>query len=108
MALHQYTVKIDSERMKRGWTYNRLSEESELNNQTVYNWFSKGTAPTIAAIEQVCRAFGMTLAEFFADGDLIELSPQVKELHESWALLSQADRASVQSIINSLISKYKS
>ena len=36
--------------------------------------------PSIETIEKICEAFGMTLSQFFAEGNLIEVDEELKEL----------------------------
>lgn len=52
---------------ERGWTDYRLAKEANLSNSTVTNMFNRNNAPTLPTLEAVCRAFGITLAQFFAD-----------------------------------------
>ena len=51
----------------RGWTDYRLAKEASLSHSTVTNMFNRNNAPTLPTLEAVCRAFGITLAQFFAD-----------------------------------------
>lgn len=52
----------------RGWTDYRL-KESGLFHSTVTNMFNRNNAPTLSTLEAVCKAFGITLAQFFPKGD---------------------------------------
>lgn len=59
--------RIEELRNERGWSVNKLAEESLLTPSTIFNMFSRGTVPTIYTLEQICEAFGITLAEFFSE-----------------------------------------
>lgn len=54
---------------ERGWTDYRLAKESGLSHSTVTNMFNRNNAPTLPTLEAVCRAFGITLAQFFSEGN---------------------------------------
>lgn len=53
---------------ERNWTDYRLAKEANLSHSTVTNMFNRNNAPTLPTLEAVCRAFGITLAQFFAEG----------------------------------------
>lgn len=77
---------------ERGWTVYRVARESGLSEKTVYNIYSRNTMPSIPTLEAICGAFGITLAHFFADGRLIETSPELEEVFENWLVLSPEQR----------------
>ena len=47
---------------------------------TVVNIFNRNTTPSVATLESICGRFGITLAQFFAEGELVELSQEQKEM----------------------------
>ena len=51
----------------RGWTTYALAEHAGLTQSTVAHTVSKGKIPTIATLEKICKAFEITLSEFFMD-----------------------------------------
>lgn len=53
---------------ERGWTDYRLAKEANLSHSTVTNMFNRNDAPTLPTLKAVCRAFGITLAQFFHGG----------------------------------------
>ena len=75
----------------RNWTTYTLAEEAGVGQSTIANMFRKQQVPKIETLEKICKAFGITLSEFFADGETSEdnlelvsligtLSPKRKEL----------------------------
>ena len=58
--------KIKELKDERGWSVYRLADEAGLKQSTVANMFARNTCPSIATLQQLCNAFGITLAEFFA------------------------------------------
>lgn len=73
---------------ERNWTEYRLSIASGLSQSTVANIFNRNTTPSVATLESICQAFGVTLAQFFADGDMVELSPEQREMFAAWSTLT--------------------
>ncbi len=74
---------------ERGWTDYRLAKESELSHSTVTNMFNRNNAPTLPTLEAVCNAFGITLAQFFSEGDNpAALTEEQQKLFSRWSSLS--------------------
>ena len=59
---------------ERGWTEYRLKEEAHLPSSTVGNIFHRSTTPGIHTLERICKAFGISLCQFFAEGTMISLT----------------------------------
>lgn len=73
---------------KRGWSEYELMQRSGLEQSTLNNIFSRGTVPKIATLERIVTAFGMTLSQFFAEGEEgFPLTQEQKELLEHWSSL---------------------
>ena len=84
---------------ERGWTRYRLAKECGLSEATIANIFKRGNVPSIATLETICKGFNITLAQFFAENDTVELSPELKELFDEWVFLTpQQKQAVIQTI----------
>ena len=84
---------------ERGWTSYRLAKESGLSESTLANIFKRNTVPSISTLESVCSAFGISLAQFFAESEMVELTPELKELFVNWvALTPEQKQAALQMI----------
>lgn len=86
----------------RGWTEYRLSKESGLSESTLANIFRRNTIPTIETLEAICGAFNITLAQFFAEGDLVEVTPELKELFENWLTLTPELKVATQQMLKAI------
>ena len=53
---------------ERGWTDYRLAKEAKLSHSTITHVFKRNNAPTLTTLEAICREFGTTLAQVFAEG----------------------------------------
>lgn len=85
MDIHKRLRQLQND---RGWSEYRLAKESGLSVSTISNIFRRNTVPSIATLEAICNGYGITMAQFFAEGDMVELSPQLKELFENWVSLT--------------------
>ena len=73
---------------ERGWTEYKLSKKCGLSQSTIGNIFRRNTIPSIATLETICKGFGITLSQFFADTEMVELTPDMKDLFDSWITLT--------------------
>ena len=95
--------KIDKMRVERGWSFYKLSEESGLSQQTFTQWVSKKATPSINALKCVCNAFGITLAEFFAEKPLIEPTEELYLLYNNWCKLSKDEQNIIKATIDTFL-----
>ena len=86
-------TKITQLRTNRNWTEYRLSEESSVPQSTISSWYSKNMLPSISSLEKICKAFGITMSQFFAsENDLVELTEEQKEMLEKWNCLTNKQK----------------
>lgn len=81
-------VRIRQILAARGWTEYRLSKESGLSISTVQNIITRGAHPTLPTLKAICNALGITLSQFFAESEMVELSADLKELFDQWLFLT--------------------
>ena len=84
---------------ERGWTPYRLAKESGLSDGTVGNIFRRNTVPSMATLEALCSGLGITLAQFFAEDSLVEMTPELKELFDDWVDLTAEQKDAVRHMI---------
>ena len=87
----------------RGWSEYRLAKESGVPQSTISNIFNRNYQPSIASLEIICKAFGITLAQFFADGNFVELTDEQNEFFQRWAALKPEQKR----LIDDLIDQFK-
>ena len=90
---------------ERGWTAYRLAKSSGLSESTLANIFKRNTVPSIATLEAVCSAFGISLAQFFAEGEMVELTPELKELFDHWVSLTPEQKQAALQMIRAMNTK---
>ena len=50
----------------------------------------------------MCAAFGISLAQFFADQDMVELTPELKELFDNWVSLTPEQKQAALQMIRAM------
>ena len=53
----------------------------------------------MVTLEALCKAFGITMAQFFAEDELVELTPELRKLFDKWTALSDEQKAALWHII---------
>ena len=77
-------------RMERNWSEYELSVNSQLSQSTISTWYRKKQMPTIQSLDKICKGFGITLSQFFAEGnDVISLTEEQRELLDNWSSLTK-------------------
>ncbi len=87
---------------QRGWSIYRLGKESGLAQSTLSHVFRKDSEPTISTLETICKTFGMTMGEFFAEGEFVPLTEEQRGLLDKWALLTAEQRQLVLNMIENM------
>ncbi len=102
MDTHSRLRQLMSE---RGWTAYRLAKEGGLSESTLANIFKRNTVPSISTLESVCSAFGISLAQFFAEGKMVELTPELKELFDCWVSLTPEQKQAALQMLRAMNAK---
>lgn len=91
--------RLNGLRLERKLSVYRLAELSGLNQSTLANTFSRGTVPSIAHLEAMCNAMGVTLAQFFTEekGEYV-LSAQEGRLIENYRRLPEEVKKAVEDL----------
>lgn len=89
---------------EHGWTEYKLSKQCGLAQSTIGNIFRRNTVPSIATLETICKGFGITMSQFFAENEMVELSPELKELFDNWVFQTPQVKASVLQLLKSISS----
>ena len=88
---------------ERGWTDYRLAKESGLSHSTISNMFKRNNAPSIPTLEVVCQAFGITLGQFFSEGnEPMTLTSEQSELFSKWSKLTDEQKKILLDFLNTL------
>ena len=58
--------------------------------------------PSIATLGAICEGFGITLSQFFAEGEMVELTPDLKAFFDCWITLDPCQKEAVLQVMNAM------
>ncbi|MCL2563429.1 MAG: helix-turn-helix transcriptional regulator [Oscillospiraceae bacterium] len=87
---------------ERDWTEYRLAKEADLSQSTIANLFKRNNTPSIPTLEAICRGFGITLSQFFSEGNFVELTDEQKELFDKWVTLTGEQKSLLLELVKNL------
>ncbi len=89
-------AKIEQLRKERGWTVYRLAMESGVTQSTLATMYQRKTPPKFEILQSLCSAFGITLAQFFFEGEEMEIvSAAEKRLLNAYRSVSKEKQEAV-------------
>lgn len=87
---------------ERGWTTYRFAKECGLPEATIGNVFRRNTVPTIGTLEIMCKGLGITLAQFFAQGEMMEITPELRDIIDLWISMTPKQQEASKVILESI------
>lgn len=87
---------------ERDWTDYRLAKEAKLSHSTVTNMFNRNNTPTLPTLEAVCRAFGITLAQFFTEDGESQMTEEQRILFSRWSTLTDEQKRLLLDLMNTM------
>ena len=90
---------------ERGWTKYQLARKCGLSDATIANIFRRNTMPSIPTLEAICQGYGITLSQFFAEGEMVELTHDFKEVFDCWAALSPEQKVAAGQMLKAMNQK---
>lgn len=102
--MYEYDVLLRIRQLcdERGWSMYRLAKESDMHYSTLQHALSKVNTPTLPTIIKICGGFGITLTEFFGEGE-IELSGEEKEILSLFNKLDKTQKQIAVAYIRGLL-----
>ena len=89
----------------QGWTTYRLAKNSNLSHATIANIYKRNTIPSVSTLEAICKGFGITLSQFFAEGEMVELTPELDAVFRQWENLTPRQKMAVLEIMKAMNEK---
>ena len=95
--------RIEDIRKTRGLSVYELAKRCGISKNTIYRWYTKNYTPTLDSLQEICeKGFNMSLVEFFAgDSNIIVVDDEIKQLIESWTMLSDIQKNAIIEIMKS-------
>ena len=85
-----------------GWTEYRLARKAGLSDSTIINIFKRNTVPSIPTLEAICKAFNLTLSQFFAEGEMVEITPELHDIFQVWRFLTPAQKEALLHLMDTM------
>lgn len=98
-------ARLKEYKRKCGWTDYKIAKEAGLSPNTVSNVFVRNNTPSMPTLQAICKAFGITLSQFFAEGEMVTLSSEQQALLDKWLLLTKEQKHAVMQIIETYVKK---
>ncbi|RKJ67737.1 XRE family transcriptional regulator [Butyricicoccus sp. 1XD8-22] len=90
-------------REERGMSEYELAKRSDMMQSSISVWYHKNHIPTFASLDKVCKGLGITLSEFFAEGEhLLTLTPEQRAFLDDWSALEEEQRRAVMELMESM------
>ena len=64
--------------------------------------FRRNTVPSVATLETICNGFGITMSQFFADSEMVELTQDMKELFDCWVCLTPSQKSAAIQMLKAM------
>ena len=85
---------------ERHWTLYGLAEKTDIPYSTLNSSINRNSPLKIESLERICEAFGISLAQFFMEGEEMELlNEKEKELIASFRKLSEDKQQALLTLI---------
>ncbi len=97
-------TKIRELMVARGMTMYSLAQASDLTLSCISNWYSKRNyEPSVGALEKVCAALGISMAELFCseDEEMIPVDQDLRDLFNIWSKLTPAQKDAIFILLKS-------
>ena len=81
------------------WTDYKLAQKADIPLATLVSLFQRNNPPKIETLHSLCKAFGLTLAQFFLEDEKIEvLSDTEKEMLKVFRRLSPKQKRALVTV----------
>lgn len=90
-------------RLQRDWSEYDLAKHADIAQSTISSWYRRNQTPTFQNLDRVCHGFGITLSQFFAEGDdPISLSRDQIEMLDHWSALNPKQQEIILALLKNM------
>lgn len=80
----------------------RLSQKAGISQSSLSTLMNRKSVPTIPTLERICEGMGITLAQFFARDQILDLTDEQKDILGLWSSLDEQEKELVKAYIQGL------
>ncbi|MGI5895546.1 MAG: helix-turn-helix domain-containing protein [Oscillospiraceae bacterium] len=89
--------------LKYNWSKYELAKRANVPQGTINQMFSRNYQPSISTLESICKGFGISMAEFFAEEETERhLTAEQVMLLNKWAELTDEQKEILLKFLSSL------
>lgn len=82
---------------KKNMSMYALSKKTGISQSSLSNLMKRGSIPNFFTLNRICEGLGVTLSQFFADGDeKLDLTEEQKLVLKTWEGLSDKEKKAVE------------
>ncbi len=98
--------RLNDLRLERKMSVYRLAELTGINQSTLANTFSRGIVPSILNLGKMCEAMGLTLAQFFSEGEkVLPLTEREQSFVGEYQKLPSEIKNSIEQMVVSIVAE---
>lgn len=97
--MNKIVERIDELRAQKGWSRDYLAKNAHIARNTVFRWSRFDSVPTLANVDLICKAMGLTREQFFCGMGEKEANSCDKIFLREWFSLSDREKQSIRSAI---------
>lgn len=91
---------------ERNYSYYELAKRAGIPYSTLNTLYLKGTNPSLTTLHRICEGLGITLQQFFSDGEKTsELTPRQEECLSLFSILTREDQELAMAFMKGLAKK---
>lgn len=101
MQTENYIIdRVERLRKEKNLSRYRMAQKSGLSQSSISNLLNRRNVPSIQTLEKICKALGMTLAQFFsADRERPDLTKEQEHILDLWDQLNDIEKGRVEAFI---------
>ena len=99
MDVHEKLLQLLQE---RGWSKYQLAKYCGLSESTIANIYRRNTMPSVSTLETICDGFGITLAQFFSEGETVEMTPELRQVFVIWKSLTAQQKDALLQLMRTM------
>lgn len=80
----------------------KITELSDLSENTIYNWYNKGAEPSLRALQSICKVLDVSMSELFCDEGEYVFTSREFELLKRFSKLSAKQKDLIFELVEEL------
>lgn len=101
--MNEILNEITKLRLQRNWSEYDLAKKSGIAQSTISGWYRKNELPKIPSLRKICHGFGITLSQFFSEGEtMVPLTQEQREMLDHWSALNERQKKIISDLLKNM------